>query len=109
MKHLVKKMLFVCGVSVLLLCMASAAQSENRWVRSSGESCYIACHKAGMNPFASGNYKNGNQFYICAANAGGEGFRAGFNLAPSWDHACFVAYGANRSVAVSNYSCLCYR
>jgi hypothetical protein len=49
---------------------------------------------------------NGQQFYVCRGNAGGQGARAGYNLKPNWAGACYVGFGG-REHPVRSYSCLC--
>jgi hypothetical protein len=66
----------------------------------------MACNASGMAPVSSGNFTNGQPFYMCAGDALGEGYRGGFNLRPTWANTCSVGAGG-REVATSSYSCLC--
>lgn len=77
-----------------------------QWVNGNGGSCRAACAAAGSNAISSGMYKNGQPFYICAADIAGEGARPGYNLEPSWSNACFVGFGG-KETKVPSYSCLC--
>lgn len=85
--------------------MASAA---SEWVAASGRSCANVCAAANAQAEYSGIYTNNQPLYVCAANAGGEGWRAGYNLEPSWSRACWVGWGG-RELAVNDYMCLCVR
>jgi hypothetical protein len=77
------------------------------WVDGNGQSCDIACAGAGQLPVITGQYTgNGHPFYLCAANAQFEGYRAGYNLREDWDEDCVVGYGT-RERKVNPYRCLC--
>lgn len=76
------------------------------WVRATVASCENTCNAARRTPVSSGVYVNGEKFYVCSANAHGEGFRAGFNLRPNWANTCTVGWGG-REEGISSYYCLC--
>jgi hypothetical protein len=77
------------------------------WVDGNRQSCDIACAGAGQLPAITGQYTgNGHPFYICVANAQGEGNRAGYNLRDDWDEDCVVGYGG-RERRIKHYQCLC--
>lgn len=76
------------------------------WVRATAPSCENTCNAAGRTPVSSGVYVNGEKFYVCSANAHDEGFRAGYNVQPSWANACIVGWGG-REEGISPYYCLC--
>ena len=79
---------------------------EIRWLYGSNKSCYIICDQKGYEPFSSGEHKNGEQFYVCSANAGNEGHRSGYNLPPEWDNHCYVGYGGKEK-KYRHFKCLC--
>jgi hypothetical protein len=97
--------LFV-AVLVLSTVPARGQDNEENWVEGKGMSCDAACAAVGAPPVISGIYTNGESFFICAANHGGAGFRAGYNLRPSWADACIVGYGG-QEVFSRPYFCLC--
>ena len=78
------------------------------WKSANGKSCESVC----SSPVTSGSFAssdarmNGQQFYVCRGNAGGQGARAGYNLKPNWAGACYVGFGG-REHPVTSYSCLC--
>ncbi len=76
------------------------------WVMATVPSCANTCTSAGRTPVSSGVYVNGEKFYVCSANAYGEGFRTGYNLRPNWANACIVGWGG-REEGISSYYCLC--
>jgi hypothetical protein len=90
----------------LLLATSVSVVQATEWIKGSGKSCAQVCLNNDMKPFKSGTYVNGNDFYVCAANAEGEGFRAGYNLAPSWSTTCTVGWGG-KEISYPNYNCLC--
>ena len=99
----------------LLFCfnIASAAdykylQLKIRWIDGKHKSCYQICGELGYKPFSSGKYKNGEEFYICSANAYGQGFRPGYNLPPNWDNHCWVAIDDDEK-NYEVFKCLCYK
>ena len=82
------KFLVACAVGLVgAIAMATAASAN--WVDGKG-SCQSSCAAKGLTPVSSGNFKNGKAYYICASNAHGEGYRAGYNLEPSWIDGCVV-------------------
>lgn len=97
--------LFLIG-SVASALIANPASADVKWIAGANKSCFQICYQEAYQPFASGKYTNGETFYVCSANAGGEGFRAGYNLAPTWDHQCVVGYGG-KELSVNKFSCLC--
>jgi hypothetical protein len=101
-----KKIAPTMFVVTAMLAGVSNAYASLRWVPASAPSCANTCLGAGMSPIASGTYTSGESLYVCAANAGNEGFRAGFNLKPSWANACIVAWGSGY-VSAAAYVCLC--
>jgi hypothetical protein len=78
----------------------------NQWVEAKQSNCVIVCRGVGKSAVPSGTHPNGNNYAICAANAGNEGNRPGFNLAPEWSNRCFVPRGG-KEVGMVNYLCLC--
>ena len=76
------------------------------WVDAYGKPCDVVCRSKGLKPVISGVYINGENFYICSANAHGEGYRGGYNLRPSWADKCVVGWGG-REISVRPYRCLC--
>lgn len=90
----------------LALCLAAAPAAAQVWVDGGGRSCDAACGASGMAPVVSGTNPNGQPYYACAANARGEGYRAGYNLRPSWANSCTVGSGG-QELSVPAYSCLC--
>lgn len=94
---------------VLSLCLApfcSTVQAAT-WVDAEGQSCDFACAQAALTAARSGAYVNGNPFFICSANAGGEGYRPGYNLQPSWSAVCVVGWGGKEVAVNRGYKCLC--
>ena len=98
-------------VSALLACvliMMPFPAMAAKWVKGGNKSCDQAC----ADPMWSGQYSssnallNGQKFYICRANAGGQGFRAGYNLRPNWAGHCWVGYGGAEK-PTRPYECLC--
>jgi len=63
---------------LLLLGCIQFAKAD--WVSSKGTGCNVICGNASSQALTSGNYKDGSPFYVCRANAQGEGARAGYNL-----------------------------
>jgi hypothetical protein len=92
------------GVVGAITVAASSAVAELRWARTEGQTCRVVCG-ALWAPVSSGEYSNGHKFYICRADAHGEGFRAGFNLEPRWSNHCYVAHVVEE--AYDRYDCLC--
>jgi len=97
-----KKILFL---GLFLVTSVSVAQPA-QWIDASGKSCTQVCLDKDMSPVISGIYINGHNFNVCATNAQGEGFRAGYNLLPSWSTTCTVGWGG-REKSYPNYNCLC--
>ena len=94
-----------------LLILADAVLAVNdaaslTWVDGGGQSCDTACSRHGLNPVVSGTYRNGQPFFVCAANEAGEGLRGGFNARPVWADSCLVAWG-DRAIFSRPYVCLC--
>lgn len=108
MKYLLKIILLFSVFLALSLTANTAFTHETKWIDGANKSCYQVCHQKGYKPFAAGTYKNGEKFYVCGANAGGEGGRPGYNLPPSWDNHCWVGHGGKEK-KYSKYKCLCYR
>lgn len=97
----VLKMLVVASAT-----MVSSSAFAMTWVDGGGKSCFDACQAKGKLAIASGTYQNGQHMFICAANANGEGERAGYNLKPNWANACWVGHGGQEK-AVKPYKCMC--
>lgn len=94
-------------IIIALLILFPSSAFAIQWIFSGGESCLVACKNANLNPVISGTYsRNGNPFFICRANAGNEGNRAGFNLQPNWSNHCFVAWGDDGK-GYQTYDCAC--
>lgn len=106
---MLKKIIITVAVIVSIPIFASTAQADDpRWLYASGRSCPQVCNDEGLFPVAAGIYTgNNNRYYVCAGNAAEEGYRPGFNLAPSWATTCTVGWG-NDSVSVADYYCLCH-
>jgi hypothetical protein len=92
------------GAAFALFCAAGDAHAQ--WINAGNQSCDFVCSRAGRPAARSGIYMNGFPFFICAGNAAGQGFRAGYNLKPNWANACIVGWGG-REVPVRPYRCLC--
>lgn len=97
-----------CVAPALVLAAVSlgAGPAAAQWVDGKGASCRTACSAIGANAMASGVFKNGQPYYICAANANGEGMRPGYNLEPEWSNACVVGWGGKEE-KIPGYACLC--
>jgi hypothetical protein len=96
----------LAGAALVFLLSCGGAQAQ-RWIPSHGESCAYTCGGEDRTVW-SGRYKGGEPIYVCRADPGGEGDRAGYNLSPSWDRVCTVGYGG-RETGVPRYDCLCRR
>jgi hypothetical protein len=100
------KRLTFLALAITLLSSGYAVAAS--WQSANGRPCDKVCSSA----VSSGTYKNpdarlnGQTFFVCRGNAGGEGSRAGYNLRPNWAAACWVGHGGSE-VAVNSYSCLC--
>lgn len=81
------------GAGSIWVAAGDLARAETRWIDGRGQSCWNVCTAQNMSPVGSGTYRNGNVFYVCSANAQGEGPRPGFNLEPNWANACWVGWG----------------
>ena len=92
------------GFFLITMCVGSHAFTV--WVDAYGRPCDVVCGSRGLKPVVSGIYVNGEKFFVCAANARGEGYRAGYNLRPSWADKCVVGWGG-REMSVRPYRCLC--
>ncbi len=99
--------------ALMTMPFAAAAQDSQviTWVPGNGQSCDRVCAGMGMRPLSSGVFTpNGkasnNQFYVCAADFNGDGYRAGFNLKPKWSTTCMVAWGPD-AVRADDYQCGC--
>jgi hypothetical protein len=69
------------SVFVLLVLFSGVNANATRWVDGQGQSCDMACKEVKSSPITSGTYApNQAPFYVCSADANGEGFRGGFNL-----------------------------
>jgi hypothetical protein len=90
----------------LFLITSSYQAQALEWIYGSNKSCLKVCVDNNMRPVISGIYKNGNPFYVCAANPHGHGFRPGTNLAPMWVDRCNVGWG-RQGRFLYTYKCLC--
>ncbi len=97
-------LVFAAAAAVL----ATAPDARAQWVDARNQSCDVACRPTGRPAAVSGFYVNGRPLFICAASAGNQGFRAGYNLRPHSPNACTVGWGG-RELAHRPYSCLCSR
>jgi hypothetical protein len=99
--------LFVILVVFWINSTAKPAFSHGfNWVPGNGKLCQQVCSDAGLTAVYSGTYINGNQYYVCATNAQGGGFRPGYNLLPNWSTTCTVGLGG-QELSFSSYYCLC--
>jgi hypothetical protein len=98
--------------TVLFFIAASATADAHfdtlSWVPGGGQRCDTTCGRDGKTAITSGKYKNGEPFFVCIANPGGEGWRAGYNVWPVSDSVCTVGYGQGEH-GISPYFCLCRR
>jgi hypothetical protein len=77
------------------------------WVPGQGRPCYEACSIAHRPAVTSDAYtRNGRYYFVCTGNAQGEGYRAGYNLDPNWNHSCTVGWGGTE-LSLDDYQCLC--
>ena len=100
---------FFCVILVVFWINSTAKPAFSQgvsWVPGSGRFCERVCRDAGRSAVYSGTYTNGNEFYVCSADAGGAGLRPGFNLLPNWSTTCTVGLGGKER-SFSNYYCLC--
>jgi hypothetical protein len=67
--------------------------------------CDATCMSAGSQAVVSGPYKGGGAFYVCRANAHGEGMRAGYNVAANITN-CVYGFGGKEE-GKSKFDCLC--
>jgi|SRR5208337_2479815 len=96
----------VVGIAAAIS-LSSFSARANQWVSGNSRSCVDACVDANLSPVVSGIYnKSGAPFYICRANAGEEGKRAGINYEPDWSNACWVGFGGKETF-LNTYDCLC--
>ena len=108
-----KKIILICFTIMLSMYFVTPVYAEDpKWIMGFGDmkpgkSCPQICNEKGLYPVAAGIYKNGNKFYICAANVKGEGFRPGYNLSPTWSTKCTVGWGGDE-VSAWSYYCLCH-
>lgn len=91
--------------TLVLVLIPFLSHAEIQWVVGN-TSCAAVCGSVNSSPVQSGVYKNGNPFYVCRANAQGEGMRAGYNLQPSWSEKCTVGWGG-KELPIAQYECLC--
>lgn len=89
-----------------LISFTSRPAFSQTWLPGNGRFCERVCRDAGKRATQSGFYTNGNEFYVCSANAGGEGFRPGYNLLPNWSTTCTVGFGG-KEISSPRYNCLC--
>lgn len=95
-------------MAISLFCCWPIVSMATSMIDGNQRSCRSVCSSAGMTAVESGRYTNSQPYFVCAANAGGEGPRAGFNLEPNWSTACWVGHGG-REVPIGDYKCLCRR
>ena len=94
-------------VVTALWAFPAVALADPVWVRSEGKHCGEVCNERSLFPVASGRFKGGNSFFVCAANAGNEGLRGGWNLA-DFPRVCTVAIGATGTPGMTDFNCLCH-
>jgi hypothetical protein len=102
------KTISIVALAGLFCVVVSAAADAKKvtWVSAKGQRCDTACERNDMTAVTSGEYTNGESFFVCRTNAHGEGNRPGYNLGPSWDNICVVGWGG-REEGLTPYSCLC--
>ena len=104
------KLKVLSAIATLSVMAFSSAEAQNiKWVPAHQSSCQLVCQSqsgGGWQAVSSGKYKNGNDFWVCSANAHDEGPRAGFNLEPDWSNQCHVAFVQEE--AYRDYWCMCY-
>ncbi|MCP9629259.1 DUF3421 domain-containing protein [Rhodopseudomonas palustris] len=101
-----EKFAYFTILGALLLLSNSAAQAL-QWREAGGQSCLVACTKAGSSPLVSGIYTpKGTALYVCRANAHAEGQRAGYNVEPGWSQACYVGWGGKEE-GITPFDCGC--
>ncbi len=111
---LISKVFYIIIVSSLFVSTTNVSAVTTQrgiitgWINGSGESCFKVCNDTGGKPVISGSTGD-NSFYICRANPGDYGNRAGFNQEPNNSNICYVAFGQNKAVRASTYSCLCFK
>jgi hypothetical protein len=108
-----KKIYFVvviilAGIFTNGIGIKSAESRENRlkWIDGSGRECSKVCMEKGLFAVVSGTYKGKNNFYVCAAEVGNEGYISGYNLVPAWSEYCVVGFGGQEK-KLNTYYCLC--
>jgi hypothetical protein len=85
-------------------CLTRETVETSLWIPSTGN-CGVACFDAGQSAVITGAYtKTGTPLYVCRADDLAVGGFTGFNLAPSWQNACYT--GKNPTGAAS-YMCQC--
>ena len=100
------------GFAIAMVMGISSSASAITWADSNGQWCFDACKAKGRLAIASstfnaaGNAANGAHVYICVANMGNQGERAGYNIKPGWDKACGVGFGG-KEVYAKKFKCLC--
>lgn len=104
------------SIKILVFCAFSIASHSTagagEWFPSNGLSCLYVCGFKGKHPVYSGPFFDNNRkptgqdFMVCAGDVDGSGSRPGFNLAPNWTDACYVAWGS-KSRKAKPFSCLC--
>ena len=102
----------VCSALATLAIAFTSPASAISWADSNGQWCFDACKAKGRLAIASatfnapGNPANGAHVYICVADVGGQGHRAGYNIKPGWGKTCGVGFGGKETY-VKKFKCLC--
>ncbi|MBI3149145.1 MAG: hypothetical protein HYZ17_11605 [Betaproteobacteria bacterium] len=94
---------WICGP---LSGLAAAAGPAQEWLPAANQSCDTVCQAAGRGALETGMRRNEHPYYVCRADAHGEGKRAGNNVRPNWAQGCWVAWGG-QEMPVTPYECLC--
>lgn len=96
--------------ALVALPLVAAPVAAVEWIDGNGRSCALVCAKGGSGRAVSsgehtpGGKRTGQNFYVCSANM--NGWRAGYNLEPSWSNVCMVGYGG-KEVRATPYLCAC--
>jgi len=94
------------GATALSNLVAAPAAQATDWFVADGEPCDAVCSNNNMLAISSGAFKNGELFFVCAADSAGEGVRPGFNLQPKWANICMVPWGKDAR-RETDYLCAC--
>jgi hypothetical protein len=61
------------------------------WLDANGKQCGVLCRESQLLPVTSGRHPNGAAYYVCALDAGDDGYRVGYQLSTSRGE-CVVGY-----------------